>query len=159
MYECLLNKEYMKKNFFTSILVPLILIPLGGLLILGLCYLLYGVIYNLVETAFFPNDPLLVPAGIIRNSYSVALIALFLALMRTKLSELLKSIILIGPLTTLIIAAILAFYDQPARAIAVTLIIAAACIFLLYKYKKPWIYYYATAITVLAGIAYAWPRG
>jgi hypothetical protein len=149
----------MKKKSFTSILIPLIIIPVGGILILGVCYLLYGVIYNLVETAFFPHNPTLVPAGIIRNSYSVALIALFLALMRTKLSDLLKSIILIGPLTTLIIAAILAFHEQPILAIAATVVIAVVCMFLIYKYKKPWIYYYATAITVLAGIFYAWPRG
>lgn len=149
----------MKKNTLKSILAPLILIPLGGLLILAACYLLYGVIYNLVETVFFPNDPQLVPAGIIRNSYSAALIALILALMRTKLSDLLKSIILIGPLTTLIIAAILAFYMQPALAIGATALIAGVCVYLLHRYQKPWLYYYATAITVLAGIFYAWPRG
>ena len=149
----------MKKNTLKSILVPLILIPLAGLLILAACYLLYLGIYLTVESIFFPNDPTSVPADMIRNSYAVALIALFLALMRTKLSDLLKSIILIGPLTTLIIAAILAFYMQPALAIAATVVIAGVCVYLLHRYQKPWIYYYATAITVLAGIFYAWPRG
>jgi hypothetical protein len=149
----------MKKNSLKSILVPLIVIPIGGLLILAACYLLYGGIYNLVEITLFPDDPLQVPAGMIRNSYAFVLLALYLALLRTKISDLLKATILIGPVTTLIIAAILAFYEQPALAIAITVIIAAICMFLLYRYKKPWIYYYAAAITILAGIAYAWPRG
>lgn len=149
----------MKKNSLKSILIPLILIPLGGLLILAVCYLLYLGIYLTVESVFFSNAPMSVPAGIIRNSYAVTLIALFLALMRTKLSDLLKSIILIGPLTTLIIAAILAFSMQPALAFGATAVIAGVCIYLLHRYHKPWIYYYATAITILAGIFYAWPRG
>ncbi len=148
----------MKKDSLKSILVPLIVVPIGGLVILAACYLLYGVIYNLVETAFFPQNPTLVPAGIIRNSYVVTLLALYLALLRTKVSGLLKATILIGPVTMLIIAAILVFYEQPALAIAATVVIAAITIYLLYRYKKPWHYYYATAITVLAGIAYAWPR-
>ena len=88
----------------------------------------------------------------------MVLLVLYLALLRTKISDLLKATILIGPLTMIIITAVLAFYQNQALAVAVTVAIAASCLFLLYRYKKPWIYYYAAAATVLAAIAYAWPE-
>ncbi len=147
----------MKKESFRSVLLPLILLPCGGLLALGICYLLYFGVYMLVETQFFPNDPTAVPAGIIRNSYAVALLILYLPLLRARIPDLIKATLLIGPLTTLIIAAVLACYKIPILAISVTAAIAAGCGFLVYRGKKPWFYYYAIGLTVLAGIAYAWP--
>lgn len=148
----------MKINNFRSIVIPLFIIPVGGILILGICYLLYFGVYQFVETLFFLKDPTSVPAGIIRNSYAAALLIFYWALFRTKLSELLKATILIGPMTTILIAAILAFYENITLAIAVIVVITALCIFLLHRFKKPWIYYYATAVTVVAAIAYAWPK-
>lgn len=148
----------MVKNNFRSVLIPLVIILAGGLLILATGYMLYYALYMFVETTFFPNDPTSVPAGIIRNSYAAALFVLFMILLRTKISELLKATILIGPMTMLIIAAILAFYENQVLAIAATVVIAVGCIFLLYRYKKPWIYYYAAAISVVVAIAYAWPK-
>ena len=102
----------MKRDYCRSILLPLVIIPVGGLVILGICYLLYAVVYNLVESLFFSNDPTSVPAGIIRQSYAVALVILYLVFLRTKVSDLPKATILTGPMATIIIAAILAFYQD-----------------------------------------------
>lgn len=148
----------MKTDYFRSIVIPLFVIPIGGLLVLGICYLLYFGVYQLVETLFFLNNPTSVPAGTIRNSYAVVLCIVYWALSRTKLPELLKATIFIGPTTTILIAAILAFYENLTLIIAAIVVITALCIFLLHKLKKPWIYYYATAVTVVAAIAYAWPK-
>lgn len=148
----------MKKGYCRSVLLPLIIIPVGGLLILATCYLLYFAIYMFVESVFFFKNPTLVPAGIIRNSYAVILFILYLVLLRARISDLFKATISIGPMTTLIIAVILALYETQAIAVVAIIVIAAFCIFLLYRYKKPWIYYYAAIISVLASIAYAWPR-
>jgi len=148
----------MKKDDYSSSLPPWVIIPFGGLLVLALCYIGYFAVYMLIESVFFPNAPTSVPAGIIRNSYTVVLLLLYFALFRTKISDLIKAIIFIGPMTMLIIAVILAFYLTPVVAAVSTAAIAVCCLFLLYRYKKPWIYYYAAAISVVVGIAYAWPR-
>lgn len=148
----------MKKDNFRSVLLPLAVIPAGGLVVLALCYLGYFAAYMLVESVFFPNDPALVPAEAIRISFALVLLVLYLALLRTRASELLKATVIICPLTMIIISAVLGFYLTPALALAAAAIIVCCCIFLLYRYKKPWIYYYATAISAVVAIAYAWPR-
>jgi hypothetical protein len=148
----------MKKDYFYSTLLPLVIIPVGGLLVLGACYLFYLFIYNFVEFRFFPTNPTSVPAGIMRRAYALVLLVLYLALFRAKISDIIKSTILVGPMSIFVTTTILAFYEKPVGAIAATVVIVAVSTFLLYRYKKPWIYYYAIAITVPASIALAWPE-
>ena len=107
---------------------------------------------------FFSTNIQSAPVFIIRRVFAVVLLVLYIALLRTKVSELVKATILVGPLGFLTTTAILTFYQKPAWAIAVTVIIAAISAFLVFKSKKPWFYYYAIAITVLVSIALAWPR-
>lgn len=144
-----------KKSVWRTVVLPLVIIPLGGLALLGALFMLYFGITRLAET-LLPRDQ--VPIGTIRNYYALALLLIYLLLQRARLPEPLNAILMIGPVATLIIAAILRFYEVPAVAIAITALIAAATFFLLRRYKKPWIYYYAAALTVLVGVAYAWPR-
>ena len=148
----------MKKGYFHSVLLPLVIIPVGGLLTLGICYLLYLFIYNFVEFLFFSSNPTSVPADTLRRAYALALLILYLAVLRTKISDIIKATTLVGPLGIFVTTTILAFYEKPALAMAVTLVIVAVSTFLLYRDKKPWVYYYAIATTVLASIALAWPE-
>jgi len=148
----------MKKESSRSVLLPLIIVPVGGLLTLGICYVLYFALYMLVETQFFAANPAMVPAGIIRNSYAAAVLVLCLVLLRTRMPDLLKAIVFVGPMALVLIALILAFYETLVLVIAAIAAVAACCIFLIYKYKKAWFFYYAAAISVAAAIFYAWPR-
>lgn len=148
----------MKKHCYLSVLLPLVIISVGGILTLAICYLSYFGVYTLIEAIFYPNNPTAVPAGIIRTSYTVALLMLYLLLLRTKMSDLFKATVFIGPMTMLIITAILAFYETQALAVAAIVAIALFCIFLLYRYKKAWIYYFAAAVSILVAIVYAWPQ-
>ena len=148
----------MKKEGFRSTLLPLLVVTTGGILALGICYLLFLLINNLGESMFFSTNIQSAPVFIIRRVFAVVLLVLYIALLRTKVSELVKATILVGPLGFLTTTAILTFYQKPAWAIAVTVIIAAISAFLVFKSKKPWFYYYAVAITVLVSIALAWPR-
>ena len=88
----------MKKESSRSVLLPLIIVPVGGLLTLGICYVLYFALYMLVETQFFAANPAMVPAGIIRNSYAAAVLVLCLVLLRTRMPDLLKAIVFVGPM-------------------------------------------------------------
>lgn len=148
----------MKKEGFSSTLLPLLIIPAGGLLSLGVCYLLFLLINNLGRSLLFLTAPTSMPVFIIRRVYAVVVLVFYLVLFRTKISDILKSTILVGPLGFLLTTAILTFYQKPAWAIAVTVVIATLSAFLLYISKKPWFYYYAIAVTVLVSVALAWPK-
>jgi hypothetical protein len=148
----------MKKESSRSLILPLFTVPVGGLLTLGICYLLYFALYMFVESQFYAANPSMVPAGIIRKSFSAALLLIYLLLLRTKIPDLVKAILLIGPLAMLLIAFTLAFYETLAVVIVGIAAVTACCVFLIYRYKKVWFYYYAVAVSVAAAIIYAWPR-
>ena len=148
----------MKKESSRSIILPLIAVPFGGLLTLGICYVLYLGLYMFVETQFYAANPMLVPAGIIRNSFTAAIILLYLFILRTRIPDLLKAVLFIGPVAMLLIALTLALYETLVLVIVGIAIVAACCVLLIHHYKKAWFYYYAVAISVAAAIVYAWPR-
>ena len=148
----------MKNERFRSTFLPLLVITAGGLLALAICYLLFLFINNLGDSLFFSTNPQSAPVFIIRRVYAGVLLVLYLVLFRTKLSDLVKAAILVGPLGFLTTTAILTFYQTPVWAAAVIAVITVFSVFLLYIKKKPWFYYYAVAITILASVLLAWPR-
>ncbi len=148
----------MKREGFRSTLLPLVIIPIGGLLALGICYLLFLLTNHLARylVAFINLSSM--PPFIVRRVFALVLLALYLVLLRAKLSDLAKSTLLVGPMGILFSTAMITLYQTPAWAIAVTVVITAVSIFLLHRSKKPWFYYYAIAIALLVSIALAWPR-
>ena len=147
----------MKNERFRSTLLPLLVILGGGLLALGICYLFFLLINNLGESLFFFTTPTAMPVFIVRRVYAMLLMILYLVLFRTRMSDLLKATILVGPLGFLTTTTILTYYEKLTLAIVAILVIAAVSAFLVYRIKKPWFYYYAVAITVLVSVALAWP--
>ncbi len=147
----------MKKEGFRSTLLPLLVILGGGLLALGICYLIFLLINNLGESLFFPTTPTAMPVFIVRRVYAMLLMILYLVLIRNRMPDLLKATILVGPLGFLTTTAILTYYEKLTLAIVAILLIAAVSAFLVYRIKKPWFYYYAVAITVLVSVALSWP--
>ena len=148
----------MKNGRFRSTYLPLLVITAGGLVALGICYLLFLLINNFFEFQLFSTNPSGVPVFIIRRVYAVVLLVSYLALLCTKSPDLVNAIILVGPLGFLTTTAILTYYEKPAWSFAATTVIAAISFFLLYIKKKPWFYYYAVAITILVSVLLAWPR-
>ena len=148
----------MKNGRFRSTYLPLLVITAGGLVALGLCYLLFLLITNLGESLFFSATPTAMPIFIVRRVFTLVLLILYLVLFRTKLSDLVKATLLVGPLGFLTTTTILTFYQKPMLAVVAIVVIAAASTFLLHRIKKPWLYYYAVAITVLVSVLLAWPR-
>jgi hypothetical protein len=149
--------EKRRKGRFSSIVLPLVTISVGGLLIMGLTWLLYGLIFNLLESLFYPDNPLAFPADIVRRVYALVLVLLYLILLRTRLSDLLKAVLITGPLSSVMITVGILFYEKPVISIASIIAVAAVCGALLYQSKKPWLYYYAGVIAALVAITYAWP--
>jgi hypothetical protein len=120
--------------------------------------IVYALLYNLLESMFYPNDPFSFPAGALRSIFAVTLVLLYLLLLRTRLSDLLKAILLSGPLAAVVITVGHALYEYPAVSIPAMFVTIVLCGLLLYRFKKPWLYYYAGAIASLVALAYAWPR-
>lgn len=148
----------MKKEGFRSTLLPLVIIPIGGLLALGICYLLFLLTNHLARYLAVYINPSSMPPFIVRRVFAVVLMALYLALFRTNPTDILKSTILVGPMGILFSTAMITLYQKPAWAIAVTVVILAVSIFLLHRSKNPWFYYYAVAIALLVSVFLAWPR-
>ncbi len=148
----------MKKNAFRSLWLPLLAIPVGGLVMIALTLALYVGLYLSLEALFFANNPQGFPADTLRRWSTLALVGLYLFVLRTRLPELLKAILLTGPLAAVIITTGHALYIKPVVSIIAMFSMVIICGVLLYRYKKPWIYYYAGAIAALIGLIYAWPR-
>ena len=148
----------MNKERFRSTFLPLLAIPIGGLFALGLCYLLFLLVNNYFEFRIFSANPSEVPVFLIRRNLAFFLLALYIALLFTKAPDLVKAIVLVGPLGFLTTTAILTYYEKPAWSAVVTVVITAISVILLYIKKKQWFYYYAVAITVLVSVLLAWPR-
>ena len=146
------------ESWLRSLGLPLLAIPIGGLIMIALTLAIYLGLYLLLESLFYSNHPQEFPAGILRIGCSIALVGLYLVLLRTRLPDLFKAIFLVGPLAATIITTGHALYARPVVSIIAMFGVATVCGILLYLYKKPWIYYYAAAVAAAAGMIYAWPR-
>ncbi|MBW8382605.1 MAG: hypothetical protein K0M69_08825 [Youngiibacter sp.] len=148
----------MKKENVLSILLKMAAIGAGGIFVLAATYMGYFAIYMFVETVFFSDNIGNTPAEAIRISYSVFLLLMYFALLRTDAPELLKAILIVAPLTMLMVAAILGLYLKPLLSVLAASAIVVVFILLMRRSRKPWIYYFAIAISLLFSMAYAWPR-
>jgi len=152
------GKGEMKKENVLSILLKMAAIGAGGIFVLAATYMGYFAIFMFVETVFFSDNIGNTPAEAIRISYSVFLLLMYFALLRTDAPELLKAILIVAPLTMLMVAAILGLYLKPLLSVLAASAIVVLFILLMRRSRKPWIYYFAIAISVLFSMAYAWPR-
>jgi hypothetical protein len=148
----------MNKENVLSILLKMAAIGAGGIFVLAATYMGYFAIYMFVETVFFSDNIGNTPAEAIRISYSVFLLLMYFALIRSDAPELLKAILIVAPLTMLMVAAILGLYLKPLLSVLAASAIVVVFILLMRRSRKPWIYYFAIAISVLFSMAYAWPR-
>lgn len=148
----------MEKENRKKVWTRIIFIPVAGLILLGMCFMLYYGIYMFIESNFYSTNMGGMPAEAIRLSLAAVLILLYIIILRTKAPELVKAISLIPPLSLLVIAVTMGFYQSPLRMIIGIVVITGLCTLWIYKSKKPWIYYYAETVAVIAAIYYAWPE-
>lgn len=148
----------MKNDRFRQVILPAVLILMGGLVLMALTWLFYALLYNLLERRVFPNDPGAFPANTFRAVFAVALVILYLLLLRTRLPDLVKAILLCAPLAAVTITLGFTRYQQPLVAVIIMVLAGVICAILLKLAKKPWIYFYAAALTSIIAIVYDYPR-
>ncbi len=146
------------KGRFRTVVLPLVLVLLGGLLAMAATLALYALIFNGLETWMYPNDPQMFPADQVRRIFAVVMVLLYLPILLTRIPDSLKAILMTGPMAAVIITIGHALYLRPVVSVAAMLAAVGVAMVLLYRHKKPWIYYYAAAISALVALFYAWPR-
>jgi hypothetical protein len=143
----------MNKDIHSNLMI-ILLFPLAGLVLLVICFLTYFGVFSLFR--FIIKERM--PVGFIRQMFAMALVLMYLLIYRFKFSDKVKAILMIGPLGTLIITVILTFYQNIPLFVSLVAAVVIVVIYLIYRFKKPWYFYYATVLALLAALAYGWPR-
>ena len=142
----------------SKIWFPWIAVPLGGLLVLGLTFFGYLLVYLSIEALFFSANPQAMDTGLVRRGFMLFIVVVYLLLELTKIPKLIKAVILVGPYAMLLVTIFLQFYEQLSAALLITVILTAFSAGLVKITKRPWYYYLALGVAVSGALFYGWPR-
>lgn len=136
----------MATNKQPSPVLAFFFIPLGGLILLNLTFLLTAVIrITMVRLANINDaDPQSwLPFSMHVGTMFILLLLSYLVLKYVKFNDLYKATFSIVPMAVLLVYTGLFLYQWPIAVYAVSIVIVAAILCYLYKTKRPWMYYYA----------------
>lgn len=142
----------------SKIWLPCIAIPLGGLIMLGLTFFAYLLVYLSIESIFFSANPSAMDTGLVRRGFMLFTVVVYFLLEQTKTPKLLKSVILVGPFAMVLVTIFLQYYRQLSMALLISAILTAFGLALVKITKRPWYYYLAIAVAVCGALFYGWPR-
>ena len=127
-------------------ILALFIIPIGGLVLLNLAFLLTAVI-RFVFARFLisgSEEPARwVPLVIHLCTAIIFLFASYIILRSERLKDVYKAKVSVVPIAVLLVYTGMFLYNWPIAVYAVSVVIVAAILFYLYKTKRPWMYYYA----------------
>lgn len=127
-------------------ILALFIIPIGGLVLLNLAFLLTAVI-RFVFARFLisgSEEPARwVPLVIHLCTAIIFLFASYIILRSERLKDVYKAMVSVVPIAVLLVYTGMFLYNWPIAVYAVSVVIVAAILFYLYKTKRPWMYYYA----------------
>lgn len=138
-------------------IIQLLSITFGGLFTFAIFWLLYVSVYATVEYAFYPNNPTEVPAGLLRFSCSIILLVAYYFIQKIKISNLVKSILLVAPVSMISISILMTLYQHAVVQIFTGVLFIVISLLIYRKIKKPWYYLYALLYAVVLAIMYTWP--
>lgn len=141
-----------------SKVMPVLVLTVGGVLLLGLTFMGYYGVVLLGERFLKNGNPQDFPMDQMRFYTMVGVWVLYFLLTRVLKSDLLKSLLLISPLTMLLVVVVLRYYMKPFIALAIALVLFASAVSVLRVWKKNWMYYYAVTFSLIIALFYAWPR-
>jgi hypothetical protein len=138
--------------------IPIMVIPLGGILMLGLVFLSYLALNMVVENWVYGGNPQLVRVDLLRRGFALLVMLLYFTLEWTKWLDWIKATILIGPFTMVLVTIVLQYTQNSMMAVLGVSLLVIISILIIRRIKRPWFYYYAIGWSVLAALVYAWPR-
>lgn len=148
----------MNNNKFRSTLIPLFVVPIGGLIVLAMIYGVYLGVYLGLESIIKPSQLFVSRTDLFRSVFALIVIVVYLFVYRSKLGELPKAVLMIGPIAMLLITLIFRYYENLTLTVSVFGLAVAGLSYLLYKDRKPWFFYYALGFAALLALLYGWPR-
>jgi len=148
----------MNKNKFRSTFLPMLVVPIGGLLVVALIYAVYLGVYLGLESIIKPSQLFVSQTGLFRSIFSGIVIVIYLFVYRSKLGDLPKAVLMIGPVAMLLITLIFRYYENLFLTVAIFVLACAGIAYLLYQDHKPWFFYYAMSFAALLALLYGWPR-
>lgn len=141
-----------------KIVLKALMIAGCGLFLVALYWLIYVGLTLLLEELIAQGDPQVIRQDVLRNSSALVVGVMTIELMRTRLHDIIKAIIVLAGLTVFLMALVLHFYQIMGIAIVLTVIVCGIIILMIIKQRKPWFYYYAVVLAVIISYLYAWPR-
>ncbi len=137
-----------------------VLVSIGSLVIMGLSFSLYVVLFRIMERLLFNpggdlNHNFVSP---LRMGYGLIWILLVLLLYRTRLPDWLKAVFLAGGLASLGAAFGVQAYQYPVLVIGLILSVLVVTVLLLRHRKSAWYHYFAAILATAASFLYTAPQ-
>jgi len=127
-------------------ILALFIIPIGGLVLLNLAFLLTAVI-RFVFARFLisgSEEPARwVPLVLHLITAIIFLLGSYTILRSERLKDVYKAMVSVVPIAVLLVYTGMFLYNWPIAVYAVSVVIVAAILFYLYRTKRPWMYYYS----------------
>jgi len=141
----------LKKNVL-KIIASLIAVPVFGMILLNVAFLLDALYQSVVRTCvgfFIPLGPdmkIYWFPPLMHISYLVIILVITFFVFRSKLAAIYKAIFMIVPLAAVSVTMGMLLYQWPYVVYSVGGLFFIGVIYLLYRTKKPWIYFYSAAV-------------
>ncbi len=138
------------KNKTIKTLLSIIAIIVIGYILLNITFLFYAVIAWIIAYPAGGMEAVSKWIGPTSFTISTVLVALFTYLIfRSKWPTLIKAIYLPAPTAVMIVITGIMLYRWPIISYSVSAVLTAIVIYIFYKYKQPWIYYFSVILTAL----------
>lgn len=122
-------------------------VTLGSVLLLGVSFLVYLVLFTLLERLGNPSGQYGF-VSFLRIGYGIFLMVLCICLYFTKIFDWLKACFLTVGMSTLLIAISVQLYYAPWIFITLSAFVILTGLFILSKLKKKWYHYYAILLVI-----------
>jgi len=148
-----MEKTVTKKELFKTITFHLLAVLITSLIFLTISFLLYYLLFFLMENAF-SNDKTYSFVSIIRIGIGILIFVLFILVNRSKANKIIKSSLFCCAISVLLIGVGVQLYEYQVIYYVIAIVLYLICVLVLMVRKTEWIYYYSLALAIIPVIVY-----
>lgn len=137
----------------TNPLIPIIVIPVAGLVLLNLAFAFTAIIRYALFILYNPSGgdgPFFMPRLFHVITPLIFMVISYLVLSNKKLKDIYKATFSVVPTAVLLVYTGIFLYNWPLAVYIVSGVIVTAVFFYLYRTKRHWMYYYAVSLVSVA---------
>ena len=142
-----------KRESFKSITISLLGILITSLIFMAISFLLYYLLFTLIETAF-NNDKTYSFVSIIRIGIGILIFILFILVNRSKANRIIKSSLFCCAISVILIGIGVQLHEYQIMFYITTIVLYLICVFVLIVRKKEWVYYYSLGLAIIPVFMY-----